>query len=245
MPEENSEPPKTEPKVKKPAGKKVPESVISPRALPGSNPPEDTPKTEPQTAAPSDISPKGEDTSQAVTAPNDSANLEDTIVPDYTPPQVVKKSNKKVFIIAIIVIIVTIIAAVLFFTMFNKNKKTEEQNTETSQIQETKSQPDKEEKSDESFDRSKVTLEILNGSGVAGAAKKIADGLADLGYEIITVGNAPEESAQTQVLIAENLKKFEAEFLKDLNESLNEATVSGTLENSTASARITIGKNNF
>lgn len=243
MPEENSDPPKTEPKVKKPADIKAPESEISPRALPGNTPSDAKPESEtPQTAVAGDITPKGENTSQTVTVPKDEANLEDTFVPDYTPPQVVKKSSKKIFIIAVIVIVITLIAAVLFFVMFNKNKKTEEQSTKTPQVQETASQPDKEEKSAESYDRANVTLEVLNGSGVAGAAKKIADSLASLGYDIIAVGNAPEEIDQTQVLISENLKKYEAEFLKDLNESLSEASVSGTLEDSTASARITIGK---
>lgn len=244
MPDENTKSPAPEPKVKKPAEKKAPETEISPRALPGNTPPEVKPGTgTPETAVASDITPKGEDTSQTVTAPRDETNLEDTFVPDYTPPQVVKKSNKKIFIIAFVIILITLLAAVLFFIMSNRGKKTEEPSIQPSEIQKTETHPAQEEKTTESYNRTKVTLEILNGSGVAGAAKKIAESLAGLGYDIITVGNAPEESDQTQVLIAQNLKKYEVEFLKDLNESLSEASVSGILEDSTASARIIIGKN--
>lgn len=44
-------------------------------------------------------------------------------------------------------------------------------------------------------DKSSVKIQVLNGSGVAGQAKKTADAITALGYNNITTGNAPDSTA--------------------------------------------------
>lgn len=94
--------------------------------------------------------------------------------------------------------------------------------------------------------RATVSLEVLNGSGVSGAAGATGDDLAKLGYHIVTVGNAANQKyTESEVYTGENLGP-DAEFLliDDLKELYGSATVSGVLasESSTASARIIVGK---
>jgi 2-keto-3-deoxy-L-rhamnonate aldolase RhmA len=45
-----------------------------------------------------------------------------------------------------------------------------------------------------------VTVEVLNGAGVAGLARGTADRLAEQGFSIVAVGDADRPQAQTAVL---------------------------------------------
>ena len=168
--------------------------------------------------------------------------IEDTPATEYTLPEEEKKSGKKMIIIASLAILIVVGAIIWFLTSSKKDQKIEEKTVETAKTQEATITPPKEEKSVPAFDRTKITLEILNGSGIAGAAKETADRLSSLGYQTIKVANASEEVANTQVFLSSEMEKFKSEFLKDLETDLKEATISGELEDSTASARIIIGK---
>jgi hypothetical protein len=87
-----------------------------------------------------------------------------------------------------------------------------------------------------------VTLEVLNGSGVAGEAGKVADSLTKLGYQVLATGNADNQKySKTEVYVNATLSDS-VKLFKDLG-SFGEATRSGILKDSTASARIIIGKN--
>lgn len=179
----------------------------------------------------------------AETAPTPKESIfEDTPAMEYTLPQGEKKSGKKIIIIGIFIVLIIAGIALWLFLNFKKDPKTAEEKTETNQNQIIETSPPPEEKPAASFDRTKFTLEILNGSGIAGAAKKIADKLSPLGYEIIKVGNA-EEIEITQVYLSSGMESFKSEFLKDLEADFKEASISGELKDSTASARIIIGKN--
>lgn len=155
-----------------------------------------------------------------------------------------EKSKKKLYIIVAIIIIGLAAVSVWIFMNFNKNKGAAEKKPETTQSQQISAPVVTEVKEPEgTFDRSKITLEILNGSGVAGVAKKVADSLSALEYQIVKVGNAQENTQTSQIFVSADLEKFQSEFLKDLDGIVEEATISGKLEDSTASARIIIGKN--
>lgn len=167
--------------------------------------------------------------------------LEDTPATEYTLPEEEKKSGKKPIIIGIFIVLIIAGIALWFFLNFKKEPRTAEKKVETSEIQENELKPSPEAEPTAVFDRTKFTIEILNGSGIAGAAKKIADKLSVLGYEIIKLGNA-DEVDKTQVYLSSEMESFKSEFLKDLEADLKEATISGELKDSTASARIIIGK---
>jgi hypothetical protein len=93
------------------------------------------------------------------------------------------------------------------------------------------------------LNRADWQFEVLNGSGVPGAAKKIAKKLEVLGYKVVKTGNADNQSyPTTQLFVSESMTDQAELLLADLNSELNIASVSGELKDSTASARIVIGK---
>lgn len=94
--------------------------------------------------------------------------------------------------------------------------------------------------------RSDWTFEVLNGSGVSGAAKKAADLLEEKGYTVIETGNADKSTYETtQLFVAESLRDKASLLLDDLKGDLQVTTISGTLKesNSKVTAQIIIGKN--
>lgn len=93
------------------------------------------------------------------------------------------------------------------------------------------------------IDRSEWAIEVLNGSGVSGAAKELAEKLEQLGYKILKTGNASKSNYKnTEVYISKDFVDKSDLLFEDLKDEINVSTVSGELEDSTASARIIIGK---
>lgn len=100
--------------------------------------------------------------------------------------------------------------------------------------------------------RSEWSFEVLNGSGVTGQAKKIADEIKALGYEVVKTGNADKSSyASTQILAKKELLEGGVSGTKidlviaDLKDVIKIASVAGELTEGTASARIIIGKDSI
>lgn len=70
------------------------------------------------------------------------------------------------------------------------------------------------------LDRSKLSVHILNGSGVTGAAKKVSDLLEGLGYNVIQIGNAQtSDYASTELQVVSGKDDFIALLKKDLSGS--------------------------
>lgn len=90
-----------------------------------------------------------------------------------------------------------------------------------------------------SFDRASVTFEVLNGSGVVGAAKKTADRVQGLGYRVIGMGNA-EATKGNKLYLKNSATEFSQQILSDLTD-FNISTVSGELTEGSASARLILG----
>lgn len=91
--------------------------------------------------------------------------------------------------------------------------------------------------------RSEWSLEILNGSGVAGLAKKIAVELEALGYPVVKTGNADKSSyLQTQIMVQKDLSEKVNLVIADIKDVVMIASQAGELKDSTASARIILGK---
>lgn len=96
------------------------------------------------------------------------------------------------------------------------------------------------------LNRSEWSFEVLNGSGVSGLAKKIADGLESLGYKITKVGNANRSDYEkTQIFVRDNLKDQVDKVIADIGDIIKIASVAGEPEQSSASAQIIIGKDSI
>jgi len=94
------------------------------------------------------------------------------------------------------------------------------------------------------LNRSTLSIQILNGSGTAGAGKRASDLLENLGYNVIQVGNA-DTFDYTQTTI--QIKSAEDDFLpllkKDLSGDYSVGTTSADLAaGSNADAIVIVGK---
>ncbi len=93
------------------------------------------------------------------------------------------------------------------------------------------------------LNRSDWSFEILNGSGITGVAKQIADKIQTLGYPVVKTGNADKDNySKTQILVKKSLQDRVELIIVDLKDIIKIASVAGELKDSTASARIIIGK---
>lgn len=157
---------------------------------------------------------------------------------DYNLPK--KKSKSKVIFLILGIIILTVAG---FLVLNQKNVK----NIATGAAQTPASVPTEEPTPTPkpALIRSDWTFEVLNGSGKTGLAKSISLSLKDLGYETVKIGNADKSSAKTQILVKKELLEKIELVIADLKDVIKIATISGELEDSTASARIIIGKDSI
>lgn len=153
------------------------------------------------------------------------------------PP--IEKKNRTLFWIGSLGVVVILLASGFFLYQFLRQSPKQEtvspvEEEEVEQVEESP-QP--------TFSRADWSLEVLNGTGVTGAAKKVADKLKELGYQVVKVGNADKDTYEgNHLLVAKDKQDQSEQLLEDLNKELKIASVSGELKDSTASARIILGK---
>lgn len=146
--------------------------------------------------------------------------------------------NKRLYFMGKIALVVIIAATGFVLWMYFKNPP-QKQTVTTPVIVEM--EPSQKEKT--SFDRSEWTLEVLNGSGVAGTAGKMAKKLEALGYTISKIGNAARQNyTSSEIFISPEFSDQSEQIIADLENILESATVSGELTEGTASARLVIGR---
>lgn len=93
------------------------------------------------------------------------------------------------------------------------------------------------------LDRSKLTIEVLNGGGQVGAASKASDYLKSLGYKVVSSGNADTfDYEKTLVGVVSAKAKYLPLLKKDLSSSYALGTQTATSSSSTADAVVIIGK---
>lgn len=91
--------------------------------------------------------------------------------------------------------------------------------------------------------RSEWSIEVLNGSGISGLAKDIAVKLQALGYAVVKTGNANTSNySQTEIWVKEELSDKVELVIADIKDVVKIASQGGELKDSTASARIILGK---
>lgn len=94
------------------------------------------------------------------------------------------------------------------------------------------------------LDRSKLSVRIMNGSGVSGAAKKASDFLEKLGYNVIQIGNAEtSDYEETEIQITKAQDDFLPLLKKDLSSDYTIAsTTDEPASDEKADAVVIIGK---
>lgn len=93
------------------------------------------------------------------------------------------------------------------------------------------------------LDRSKLTIEVQNGSGVAGAAGKMQTTLEDLGYVVSKTGNANNyDYSKTVIEVKATRKSYLPLLQKDLSTKYSIGSTSATMTDSSADAIVIVGK---
>jgi len=94
------------------------------------------------------------------------------------------------------------------------------------------------------LDRSKLNVSVLNGSGVVGAGKKIADYLSGLGYVINGTGNADNYNYQgISVKVKQTKSDYAALLKKDLGSvASGSAVTTGVDDTISTDAQVIVGK---
>lgn len=94
------------------------------------------------------------------------------------------------------------------------------------------------------IDRSKISIEVLNGGGVPGAAKKMSDFLTNLGYTVSSTGNADSFDYATTTVEVKSTEQSLLSLLKDdLAGSYTVGTADASLSSGTTyDARVIVGK---
>ncbi len=152
------------------------------------------------------------------------------------------KSSRKPIILVVILIMLLIVGFLLFKNKSSIKKMVMGAPTPTpTPIQTPQPTP-----TPQLLIRSDWSFEVLNGSGVTGLAKKIADQIKNLGYSVIKTGNADKQNyAQTQILLKSDFKDKADLVISDIKDIIKVASYAGELKDSTASARIIIGKDSI
>lgn len=188
-------------------------------------------------------------------------------VGEYRSPQTQKKSSSKVFLILFLALVL-IMSGGYLTTKFlgSKEKKAEKKETiaptptefqfptetpATSVSPTSASTPMPTAKptinpidKTTGLDRSNITVEVQNGSGVVGVASKISDFLKGFGYHVTSVGNADKFDYENIIIeVKSSASKYLPLLKKDLSGQYAVGSTSAALSaSSSADALIIIGK---
>jgi hypothetical protein len=144
------------------------------------------------------------------------------------------KPDKKSFWIGLVLtVFVTALSFGIFFLVL---KQSPQKSTIGSEVTET---PTPTEEIME-LDRETVTFEVLNGSGVSGAAGKAGANLEKLGYTLGDTGNADEQEGNS-LYLSEDLADYAEIIIEDLADYNIEKVTGEPLEGS-SSAKLILGK---
>lgn len=94
------------------------------------------------------------------------------------------------------------------------------------------------------FDRSKLSIQVLNGSGEPGASKKGSDFLEPLGYNVVEVSNADNfKYEKVTIKIKQSKSEYLGQLKKDLAGKYEVGSISASLvETAREDAVVIIGK---
>jgi hypothetical protein len=156
---------------------------------------------------------------------------------DENEPQ--DKSNRKLYFLGGVVLVLIILGVGGFIFLFINNSSDRESAVAPVAQESTQASPSA---TLPILVRSEWSFEVLNGSGIPGAAKKAAGEMIALGYEVVQTGNADQIYETNELFVSPEMKNETDLLIADLKDIVKISTVAGVLKNSTASARIIIGK---
>lgn len=172
-----------------------------------------------------------------------SKTVVDTLEPEFEDIDTevpLEKNNKRIYIIrvGVFVVVVVLLGGVLYVRT--------KMNTQTSGnapevVSEVTSTPQSVEVV-EVVPREKISLEILNGSGIAGKAGKTAEVFKGLGYEISSTGNAAKTEGNKLYISDSVEENVLANLLEDVKKELGIDSITEKLKDLDVTARIIIGE---
>ena len=166
-----------------------------------------------------------------------------TSAPIYQESQ--EKNAKWLWLLIILIIIGALVFA--FFRgigPFAQFKKATEQTeaSPTPEVLVSNPSPDASPQTEE-IDRKVPQIRVLNGSGVAGVASSFKDFIEELGYKVVSIGNANNyDYTQTEVRFKDDFKNYEQTLVSDLSDNYSVTVGSSDLESSdSADIEIIVG----
>lgn len=159
--------------------------------------------------------------------------------PSYNLNPKGKMLSGKLVTLILFILTIAIIGSAIYFVAGVGSPKKQEQTAISPPKSATTPTPSPTPKT---LNRSQWSFEVLNGSGVTGAAKKLADSLKALGYQVVKVANADKDYTKNEFFVQEDLMANIDSIVTDIKDIIKIASISGKLKDSTASARIIIGK---
>jgi len=167
-------------------------------------------------------------------APSEDSNLEDILDDDPEESRLDKK-NSALFFFGILFTIAMIISSAGLFVIYLRTPKVVNMPSPAIKHAVVSAKPTP------LAMPADITVEVLNGSGITGAAGKAASELAGRGYQVIAVKNS-KKIGTTQVFVSLRLSQPQSSLLlADMSTLFGVSSSSGDLTDSTASARIILG----
>ena len=149
-----------------------------------------------------------------------------------------ERKNKYLYIFGIIFVLIVSAVSIFVYFLYRNN-----QNSEMKSAVKRETVIPTQTPTPIPFKTSDWNLEVLNGSKTSGLANKVAEKIKTAGFQVIKVGNADKSDySKTNIYIKESLTNYQSDFMKSLESVFKDATYSGTFTDSTASARIILGK---
>jgi hypothetical protein len=215
-------------KSKKPQKKSVPKTPVVPKV---ENPP--APPTPPSAPAAAEV-PKATDVESPPPPPpvaTTETNLEEMF--DSEPEdESHKKANVFLFTLGTVVAILLAVSGVSVFIIYMGSSKVPKVAAPQTSTAPTPTPTPY-------FSRMAITFEVLNASGVSGAAGKGATKLIDTGYTVVSTGNAKKQ-AQSELFLSSTLTSaVTTQLMGDMQSLFSITTSSGNLLDSKGVARST------
>ncbi len=150
-----------------------------------------------------------------------------------------EKTNKKLFRAGMIVVL--IVFGITGWVFYLTNRYSEKTADEEITLDEAATEAPTATPASTQLEREEITLEILNGSSVAGAAADAAEIFEALGYVDVETGNA-DDTEGNELYVSSDIEELVDILLEDVEDELDISSIAGDLDDSTASAKIILGE---
>ncbi len=159
---------------------------------------------------------------------------------DEESPQI-ENVNRKLFFLGGFVFLLTVVVATLVgFYILNNSKQSDRDLAEKSSEEEVEVSPTP---TITQINKSEWTFEVLNGSGVKGAAAEAQTQIEALGYTVDSIGNASNVDSTEVYISDEKDRKIVEKILPELVKDFGDLTIQEKIRESNAKIVIVLGSN--